>query len=115
MIVTVQKGLGRLLVPMLLIRAVLAGIRPASAAQVQPESRPERAVVQEGGEANLVLPDLSTVEFRGINGRTLLMSGLVVCALGLAFGLTTFTGLRNLPVHSSMREVSELIYETGKT
>jgi len=115
MIVTVQKGLRRLLVPMLLISAVLAGIRPASAAQAQPESRSERAVVQEGGEANLILPDLSTVEFRGINGRTLLMSGLVVCALGLAFGLTTFTGLRNLPVHSSMREVSELIYETCKT
>ena len=40
-----------------------------------------------GGEANLVLPDLSTVDFHGINGRTLLMSGLLVCALGLLFGL----------------------------
>jgi K(+)-stimulated pyrophosphate-energized sodium pump len=68
-----------------------------------------------GGEANLVVPDLSVVEFGGVNGRTLLMGGLVICALGLLFGLTTFTGLKNLPVHSSMREVSELIYETCKT
>ena len=68
-----------------------------------------------GGEANLVVPDLSVVEFGGINGRTLLMGGLVVCALGLLFGLTTFTGFKNLPVHPSMREVSELIYETCKT
>ena len=69
-----------------------------------------------GGEANLVVPDLSTVEFLGgINGRTLLMSGLVVCALGLLFGLMTFTQLKNLPVHPAMLEVSELIYETCKT
>src|SRR6202042_3036002 len=49
------------------------------------------------------------------NGRTLLMWGLVVCALGLLFGLATFTQLRNLPVHRSMLEISELIYETCKT
>ena len=62
-----------------------------------------------------MLPDLSTVDFVGINGRTLLMGGLVVCALGLLFGLATFTQLKNLPVHASMLEVSELIYETCKT
>ena len=39
----------------------------------------------------------------------------MVCALGLLFGLWTFTQLKNLPVHSSMLEVSELIYETCKT
>ena len=55
------------------------------------------------------------VDFSGINGRTLLMGGLVVCALGLLFGLMTFTQLKNLPVHASMLEVSELIYETCKT
>ena len=43
------------------------------------------------------------------------MGGLVVCALGLLFGLMTFTQLKNLPVHASMLEVSELIYETCKT
>ena len=62
-----------------------------------------------------MLPDLSTVDFHGVNGRSLLMGGLVVCALGLLFGLMTFTQLKNLPVHASMREVSELIYETCKT
>jgi K(+)-stimulated pyrophosphate-energized sodium pump len=80
-------------------------------------TEPPRIALQEGGggEANLVLPDLSSVDFVGVNGRTLLMGGLVVCALGLLFGLTVFTELRNLPVHASMLEVSELIYETCKT
>jgi K(+)-stimulated pyrophosphate-energized sodium pump len=71
---------------------------------------------QAAGEANLVLPDLSQVTFLGgVNGRTLLLGGLLVCALGLLFGLLTFTQLKNLPVHRSMREISELIYETCKT
>jgi K(+)-stimulated pyrophosphate-energized sodium pump len=69
-----------------------------------------------GGEANLVLPDLSQATFLGgINGRTLLMWGLLVCGLGLLFGLVSYTQLKNLPVHRSMREISELIYETCKT
>jgi K(+)-stimulated pyrophosphate-energized sodium pump len=68
-----------------------------------------------GGEANLVLPDLGTETFMGINGRSLLMGGLVVCFLGLAFGMTIFTRLRDMPVHRSMLDVSELIYETCKT
>ncbi|MDR0436054.1 MAG: sodium-translocating pyrophosphatase [Propionibacteriaceae bacterium] len=68
-----------------------------------------------GGEANLVVPDLATVTFLGgINGANLLAIGLIVCALGLAFGLYTYTKLHNLPVHQSMREVSELIYTTCK-
>ncbi|MDR1988738.1 MAG: sodium-translocating pyrophosphatase [Acidobacteriaceae bacterium] len=76
----------------------------------------EAAPVHHGGEASLVVPDLSSVTFAGgIDGHTLLMTGLVVSALGLLFGLLTFTQLKNLPVHSSMREVSELIYETCKT
>jgi K(+)-stimulated pyrophosphate-energized sodium pump len=105
MTVTVQKLLGRLVVPMLIVLALAAATRPALA-------QPEHAA---GGEANLVLPDLSVVEFGGVNARTLLISGLVVCALGLGFGLFVFTQLKNLPVHQSMREVSELIYETCKT
>jgi K(+)-stimulated pyrophosphate-energized sodium pump len=69
-----------------------------------------------GGEANLKLPDLSQATFMGgANGRTLLMGGLVVAALGLVFGLLSYTKLRSLPVHSSMLEISELIYETCKT
>jgi K(+)-stimulated pyrophosphate-energized sodium pump len=69
-----------------------------------------------GGEANLILPDLDqAVFFGGIGGRSLLMAGLLVCALGLAFGLGMYNHLRNLPVHASMLEISELIYETCKT
>ena len=69
-----------------------------------------------GGEANLILPDLGQVSFLGgINGRTLLMGGLLVCALGLLFGLMMFTQLKNMAVHKSMLEISELIYETCKT
>jgi K(+)-stimulated pyrophosphate-energized sodium pump len=68
-----------------------------------------------GGEANLVLPDLSSVQFLGLDGHTLLLIGIAVCVLGLVFGLMIFTQLKNLPVHRSMREISELIYETCKT
>jgi K(+)-stimulated pyrophosphate-energized sodium pump len=64
------------------------------------------------GEASLVIPDLSQVSFLGVNGHTLLLSGLVVCALGLLFGLTIYTRLKNMAVHVSMRDISELIYET---
>jgi K(+)-stimulated pyrophosphate-energized sodium pump len=68
-----------------------------------------------GGEANLVLPDLSSVHFFGLTGHNLLMIGLLFCAAGLLFGLVIFEQLKNMPVHRSMREMSELIYETCKT
>jgi K(+)-stimulated pyrophosphate-energized sodium pump len=67
------------------------------------------------GEANLRIPDLGLVHVAGTSGRTLLTLGLGVCVLGLVFGLVIFTQLKNLPVHASMREISELIYETCKT
>ena len=68
-----------------------------------------------GGEANLKLPDLSTVPFFGIDGHKLLTFGLLFCVFGLIFGMSIYVGLKNLPVHRTMREVSELIYETCKT
>jgi K(+)-stimulated pyrophosphate-energized sodium pump len=68
-----------------------------------------------GGEAGLRLPDLSSVNFLGVNGHNLLLWGILFCIFGLAFGLTIFVRLKNLPAHSSMREMSELIYETCKT
>src|SRR5579863_7594491 len=68
-----------------------------------------------GGEANLKLPDLSQVNFLGVDGHTLLLWGILFCIFGLAFGLTIYVRLKNLPVHRSMREISELIYETCKT
>jgi K(+)-stimulated pyrophosphate-energized sodium pump len=100
------------------VLVLLAGFLPAPIwAQPSGAARAEtgQGLSHAGGEANLVVPDLSAVEFSGISGRSLLMGGLLVCALGLLFGLATFTGLKNLPVHESMREVSELIYETCKT
>ncbi|HET9775538.1 MAG TPA: sodium/proton-translocating pyrophosphatase, partial [Gemmatimonadaceae bacterium] len=69
-----------------------------------------------GGEANLIIPDMSQVSFMGgIHGRSLLMGGLVFCALGLLFGLVYYGQLKRMAVHKSMLEVSELIYETCKT
>jgi len=68
------------------------------------------------GEACLVIPDLGQVTFLGgLSGTTLLLFGLVVCALGLAFGYVTYQQVRRLPVHPAMSEISELIYETCKT
>jgi K(+)-stimulated pyrophosphate-energized sodium pump len=66
-------------------------------------------------EDSLILPDLSSVKFMGVPGRTLLMFGLLICVAGLAFGLFFYQKLKNLPVHRSMLDVSELIYETCKT
>ncbi|HYX31142.1 MAG TPA: sodium-translocating pyrophosphatase [Pyrinomonadaceae bacterium] len=76
---------------------------------------PTFAVGREGGEAALKLPDLSNVTFLGLDGHKLLLIGLVFCFLGLLFGLVIFVQLKNLPVHRSMKEISELIYETCKT
>ncbi len=68
-----------------------------------------------GGEASLKVPDLSTVSFLGINGHNLLLIGIAFCVFGLLFGMWIYMRLKNLPVHSAMREISELIYETCKT
>ncbi len=73
------------------------------------------AQAPEVGEANLKLPDLSQVDFFGIDGHKLLLFGILFCVFGLVFGLIIYQRLKNLPVHRSMREISELIYETCKT
>jgi K(+)-stimulated pyrophosphate-energized sodium pump len=70
-----------------------------------------------GGEAALKLPDLSQVSFfnGSIDGHKLLLIGILACLFGLGFGMAIYMRLKNLPVHRSMREISELIYETCKT
>ncbi len=69
-----------------------------------------------GGEANLVLPDFNQATFLGgITGFNLLLGGMFVAALGLVFGLLIYRELQNMPVHQSMRDISELIYETCQT
>src|ERR1700676_140088 len=91
--------------------AASAGLMMLSAAAAMAQQAPGT----EGGEANLKLPDLSSVNFLGIDGHKLLLFGILFCVCGLAFGLWIYQRLKNLPVHRSMREISELIYETCKT
>jgi K(+)-stimulated pyrophosphate-energized sodium pump len=72
-----------------------------------------------GGEVNIILPDFTNTKVQasflgGMSGHNLLLAGLVVCALGLGFGMMIYVSLKNLPVHRSMLEISELIYETCK-
>jgi len=132
------RGAGRLFALLALLAAVLATPSRALAEQAsnsaeqasnsaeqasnsaQPPAEPAgvgagQAETAPSGEASLVLPDLNQTDVGGYNGRTLLLGGMVVAALGIAFGLVILTQLKNLPVHRSMREVSELIYETCKT
>jgi K(+)-stimulated pyrophosphate-energized sodium pump len=68
-----------------------------------------------GGEAALKVPDLSQVNFLGIDGHKLLLFGIVFCVFGLIFGLAIYSRLKGMAVHKSMRDISELIYETCKT
>ena len=110
-----MKGFGRiaaLLATGLVLMVMLAA--PAAVMAQQPEGQPG-GEARRGGEANLVLPDLGTVDVGGYDGRTLLFIGLGISALGILFGLVILYQLKNLPVHRSMREISELIYETCKT
>ncbi len=100
----------------LLAAAVLSlAAAPAAMAMQPPVEAAAEVATHAGGEASLILPDLGQAEFMGVNGRTLLMLGLGVCLLGLVFGLVVYQQLKALPVHGSMREISELIYETCKT
>jgi len=94
--------------PLLTLVAMLVGVAGYAS--------PAFAQSHGGGEANLILPDLSDVTFfGGIDGHNLLLAGIVVCMLGLLFGLAMYMNLKKLPVHRAMREISELIYETCKT
>jgi K(+)-stimulated pyrophosphate-energized sodium pump len=77
--------------------------------------RADAAPPHAGGEASLVLPDLGSVSFLGLPGDRLLLIGIVVCLLGMVFGLVIYQHLRRLAVHRTMLEISELIYETCKT
>ena len=102
----VAKSTGAGTVLMLLFSAALRAQQ--STAQEVPSGAPS-------GEANLRLPVLSSVKFLGLDGHTLLLFGLILCVLGLLFGFVTYQTLKKLPVHGSMRDMSELIYETCKT
>ena len=116
----------RALLTLAVLAAAAVGLAPArllaqdstSAATLATPDQPAPAASPAehgGGEANLKIPDLRSVSFHGIDGHTLLLSGLVVSALGLLFGLVIYSRLKRLAVHVAMRDISELIYETCKT
>src|SRR5499425_54043 len=100
------------IVPLVLLGLVLGGLAAAPDAWAAAPSQGQHAG---GGEASLIVPDLGSVAVGGMNGRSLLLAGLVVCALGLLFGVVIYRQMQRLPVHASMRDISELIYETCKT
>ena len=76
----------------LTVGAALAGLAVSAT--------PAFAQSHAGGEANLILPNLSDVTFFGgsVNGHNLLLAGLVVCMLGLLFGLAIYMNLKKLPL-----------------
>jgi K(+)-stimulated pyrophosphate-energized sodium pump len=108
---TVFRPAARLLLVLFLGTALAPVVLPALAAQ---EAAQGTGAHRPGGEVNLRLPDLNQGDFLGFTGHQILLSGLVVCVLGLLFGLLSYSHVKNLPVHRSMAEISELIYETCK-
>lgn len=109
----VSMRLRSILLPLLTSLALFLTAAPFEGLLAQQDPPPTQH--HGGGEANLILPDLGQVSPMGMNGRSLLMIGLGVCVLGILFGLVISRRLKNYPVHRSMLEVSELIYETCKT
>ncbi len=90
--------------------AVAFAAQPHDAVAAEHGAAPHRP----GGEVNIQLPDLNQGDFLGLTGHQILMTGLVVCVLGLLFGAWTYGAVKALPVHKSMADVSALIYETCK-
>jgi K(+)-stimulated pyrophosphate-energized sodium pump len=110
-----RSAIGAVL-PLALLALLVASLVPDAALAQAPASAAAAAPASHGGgEANIKIPDLSQAQFLGVGGRTLLTGGLGVCVLGLLFGLVIYAQLKSLPVHRSMLEISELIYETCKT
>src|SRR5437867_3912803 len=70
------------------------------------------------GEADIKIPDLTAVKFDGlggVSGKMLMYLGIVICAIGAAFGVVQYLQTKALPVHESMAKVSHTIWETCKT
>ena len=80
------------------------------------------SIASASSDSDLALPaqaarDLISFNFAGyqLGGEMILIIGLVVALLGIVFGLTEYLGLKKLPAHKSMLDVSTLIYSTCKT
>src|SRR5687767_8354262 len=94
---------------------LLAALSALLSFVVGPFAEPVAWAAETHSEASLVLPDLGTVSFLGMPGSRLLLVGILVCLAGMVFGLVIYQQLKRLAVHRSMKEISELIYETCKT
>jgi K(+)-stimulated pyrophosphate-energized sodium pump len=107
-----RRVVSAFLIPVMKKILTVTMLLTVGAATALAQSAPEA-----GGEASLKLPDLSSVSFLNgaIDGHRLLLIGILFCLFGLGFGMVIYMRLKNLPVHRSMREISELIYETCKT
>src|SRR5436190_8977441 len=75
------------------------------------------AAAASAGEADINIPDLSVVQFfnGSLSGHAILWAGLVICVVGVIFGLVQYTQTKALPVHKRMGDVSNIIWETCKT
>jgi K(+)-stimulated pyrophosphate-energized sodium pump len=109
---TLNRRIGSLMLALLLV--VGFGLTAAPVALAQPPAQGAAAEHRPGGEINIHLPDLNQGDFLGMTGHQILLSGLVVCVLGLLFGAWTYNNVKHLPVHKAMADISELIYETCK-
>src|SRR5499425_1098058 len=128
-VVDIPTGLGDLLMsgihethrravwvlPALLALVLMAALAGSALDVAWAQSAAPAPQHQGGGEANLKIPDLAQVSFGGVTGRALLQWGLLVTLFGGIFGMVIYRQLKGLPVHQSMRDISELIYETCKT
>src|SRR4030065_1830917 len=69
------------------------------------------------GEADIKIPDLTQIPFMNgaLGGLAILNVGLVICLIGMFFGLMQYIQTKNLPSHQAMLDVSDTIWETCKT
>ncbi|TFG50701.1 MAG: hypothetical protein E4H38_03110 [Gemmatimonadales bacterium] len=112
-----MDGVCRRVRPWLVALALLVtstALIPVTVLAQDPATMPVAAEHRPGGEVNLQLPDLASVDFLGFTGHEILLSGLFVCVLGLLFGLWSYAAVKKLPVHKAMADVSDIIYETCK-
>jgi K(+)-stimulated pyrophosphate-energized sodium pump len=93
-----------------------AGLVAATAAALAFAAAPSAALA---GEADIKLPDLTKVSFQvfgaTFSGVNLMYAGLAVCAIGLLFGWVQYRQVKAMPVHKTMGDVSDTIWETCKT
>jgi K(+)-stimulated pyrophosphate-energized sodium pump len=104
---TTRVWVAGVLTAMAVVMAVAVDAVPSVAGNEAPLAQTQSPpATRGGGEASLVLPDLSSVSFQGIPGHTLLLYGIGISVLGLVFGLVINRQLKALPVHRSMLEIS---------